>query len=118
VGGEDFYVDLLFYHVRLHCYVVIELKGGKFKPEHAGQLNFYLSAVDAQLRTEGDAPSIGLILCQDKNRVVAEYALKDMSKPMGVSTYDLTASLPDPIRTALPSIEALEQELSEPVDEG
>ena len=113
VAGEDFFLDLLFYHVRLHCYVVIELKAGKFKPEHAGKLNFYLSAVDDLLRTEGDAPSIGLILCQDKNRVFAEYALRDVNKPIGVSSYDLTASLPDKVRTALPTIEELEEELND-----
>ena len=114
VAGEEFYLDLLFYHVRLHCYVVIELKGGSFKPEYAGKLNFYLSAVDDLLRTEGDAPSIGLLLCREKNRVLAEYALRDMSKPIGVSSYELTAHLPQEIRTALPTIEELEQELSEP----
>ncbi|MDR3692081.1 MAG: PDDEXK nuclease domain-containing protein [Fimbriimonas sp.] len=113
VAGEDFFLDLLFYHVRLHCFVVIELKATKFKPEYAGKLNFYLSAVDDLLRTEGDAPTIGLILCQDKNRVLAEYALRDMSKPIGVSTFQLTESLPEEIRTALPTIEQLEQELSE-----
>lgn len=113
VAGEDFYIDLLFYHVRLHCYVVIELKAGKFKPASAGQLNFYLSAVDDLLRTEGDAPSIGLILCQDKNRVLAEYALRDLSKPIGVSSYQLADSIPDSIQTALPTIEQLESELSD-----
>ena len=113
IDGEDFCLDLLFYHVRLHCYVVIELKAGKFKAEYAGKLNMYLSAVDDLLRTEGDAPSIGLILCQDKSRVMAEYALRDMSKPIGVSTYDLTSALPENIRTALPTIEEIEQELSE-----
>jgi predicted nuclease of restriction endonuclease-like (RecB) superfamily len=113
VAGEEFYLDLLFYHVRLHCYVVIEIKAGKFKPEYAGKLNFYLSAVDDLLRTDGDAPSIGLILCQDKNRVLAEYALRDMTKPIGVSTYQLTQSLPENVRTSLPSIEQIEQELSE-----
>ncbi len=112
IGGEEFYIDLLFYHVRLHCYFVIELKAGKFKAEYAGKLNMYLSAVDDLLRTKEDGPSIGLILCQDKNRVVAEYALRDMTKPMGISTYDLTSCLPDEIQTALPTIEQLEQELS------
>ena len=113
VGGEEFFIDLLFYHTRLHCYVVIELKAGKFKAEYAGKVNMYLSAVDDLLRTDGDAPSIGLILCQDKNRVLAEYALRDMTKPIGVSTYELTSALPDNIRTALPTIEELERELSE-----
>lgn len=114
VAGEEFVLDLLFYHVRLHCYVVIELKVGPFRPEYAGKLNFYLSAVDDLLRTEGDAPTLGLLLCQEKNRVLAEYALRDMSKPMGVSSYELTASLPREIQTALPTIEELEQELSDP----
>ena len=83
VGGEDFYLDLLFYHLKLRCYVVIELKAGSFKPEYAGKLNFYLSAVDAAMRHESDGPSIGLILCKDRNRLIAEYALKDISKPSG-----------------------------------
>ena len=85
VGGEDFYVDLLFFHLRLRCFVVIELKTGEFKPEYAGKMNFYLSAVDAQLRREGDHPSIGLVLCKEKNKVVVEYALRDTKKPIGVS---------------------------------
>ena len=112
VAGEEFFIDLLFYHVRLHCYVVVELKARAFKPEDAGKLNFYLSAVDDLLRTEGDAPSIGLLLCKSKNQVLAEYALRDMSKPIGVSSFQLTESLPEQIRTALPTIEELEQELS------
>lgn len=116
VAGEEFYLDLLFYHVKLHCYVVIELKAGPFRPEYAGKLNFYLSAADDLLRTEGDAPTIGLLLCREKNRVLAEYALRDMGKPIGVSTYELTNSLPPEIRTALPTIEELEQELSEPLE--
>jgi len=114
VCGEDFYLDLLFYHVRLHCYVVIELKAGRFQPEHAGKLNFYLSVVDDLLRTEGDAPSIGILLCQEKNQVLVEYALRDLSKPLGVSSYELTANLPPEIRTALPTVEELERELSDP----
>ncbi len=113
VAGEEFFIDLLFYHVRLHCFVVVELKGGSFKPEYAGKLNFYLSAVDDLVRTDGDAPSIGILLCRDKNRVLAEYALRDMSKAIGIASYQLTDSLPEEIRTALPSIEELEQELSE-----
>ncbi len=100
VGGEDFYVDLLFYHLKLRCYVVIELKVGPFQPEHAGKLNFYLSAVDDLLRTDGDQPSIGLVLCRSRNRVVAEYSLRDMRKALGVATYEL-----------LPSPERLEAEL-------
>lgn len=103
VGGEDFYIDLLFYNVKLHCYFVIELKTGEFQPEYAGKLNFYLSAVDSQMRGEGDAPTIGLILCKGKNDVVAEYSLRDMTKPMGVSAYQLTRELPDVLKDALPS---------------
>ena len=103
VGGEDFYIDLLFYNVKLHCYFVIELKTGAFQPEYAGKLNFYLSAVDSQMRGEGDAPTIGLILCKGKNDVVAEYSLRDMTKPMGVSAYRLTRELPEMLKDALPS---------------
>ena len=117
VGGEDFYLDLLFYHTRLHCYVVIELKATAFRPEDAGKLNFYLSAVDDLLRTPGDAPTIGLILCKEQNRVVDEYALRDMNKPIGISGYELAANLPQEIRTALPTIEEIEQELSEVPDD-
>ena len=90
VGGDDFYIDLLFYNLNLRCYVVIELKTGDFKPEYAGQLNFYLSAVDGILKKEQDNPSIGLLLCKSKNNVVAEYSLKDISKPIGVSEYKIT----------------------------
>jgi predicted nuclease of restriction endonuclease-like (RecB) superfamily len=107
VGEEDFYLDLLFYHVRLHCYVVIELKRGKFRPEYAGKLNFYLSVVDDKLRTTGDQPSIGLLICQDRNKVLAEYALKDINKPIGVTQYELTESIPDNLKGSLPTIEAL-----------
>ena len=102
VGGEDFYLDLLFYHLRLHCYVVVELKTGKFKPEYAGKMNFYLSAVDDLIKSETDAPSIGLILCRDKQRFVAEYALRDLNKPIGVSEYLLSAELPEALRKMLP----------------
>ncbi len=110
VGGEDFYVDLLFYHLHLRCYVVIDLKIGQFQPEHAGKMNFYLSAVDDLLRHAEDQPSIGLVLCKARNRVVAEYALRDMHKPMGVAAYRL---LPDEIKASLPSPEQLEAELRE-----
>lgn len=113
VGGEDFYLDLLFYHLKLRCYVVIELKAGAFKPEYTGKLNFYLSAVDAMLKHESDNPSIGLILCKDKNRLVAEYALKDISKPVGISEYRLIESIPEDLQGSLPTIEQIEAELSE-----
>lgn len=113
VGDDDFYLDLLFYHIKLKSYVVIELKTGKFKPEYAGKLNFYLSAVDAQLKGENDNPSIGIILCKEKNRLVAEYALRDMTKPIGVSEYKLFEHVPEELESSLPSIEALEKELEE-----
>jgi predicted nuclease of restriction endonuclease-like (RecB) superfamily len=111
VGGDDFFIDLLFYHLKLRCYVVIELKAGPFKPEHAGQLNFYLSAVDAQVKAEQDNPTIGLLLCKSQNRVVAEYALRGSSKPIGVAEYQLVEALPAELQTSLPSIEQIEREL-------
>lgn len=111
VGGDDFYIDLLFYNINLRCYVVIELKTGDFKPEYAGKLNFYLSAVDGILKKEQDNPSIGLLLCKSKNNVVAEYSLKDMSKPIGVSGYKITSSLPDNLEQQLPSIEDIQKRI-------
>lgn len=117
VGGEDFYLDLLFYHLKLRCYVVIELKTGPFRPEYAGKLNFYLSAVDDLLRHESDTPSIGLILCKDKNRLIAEYALRDISKPVGVSEYRLVEAIPEELKGSLPTIEELEAELAGGEDE-
>lgn len=113
VGGDDFYIDLLFYNLNLHCYVVIELKTGEFKPEYAGQLNFYLSAVDGILKKETDAPSIGLLLCKSKNNLVAEYALKDMSKPIGVSEYKITSSLPEDLEKQLPSVEDIQKRIKQ-----
>jgi len=112
VGGEEFSIDLLFYQLRLRCFVVIDLKIGEFKPEYAGKMNFYLSAVDDLLRHPDDPPSIGLILCKRQNRLVAEYALRDMNKPMGVATYRLTEALPADLQEHLPSIEELQKELS------
>ena len=114
VGGEDFFLDLLFYHLRLRCYVVVELKASEFRPEHAGKLNFYLSAVDSQMRAKQDGPTIGLLLCKTKNRVIAEYALRDAHKPIGVAEYQLVHALPAKLKTSLPSIEDLERELEEP----
>ena len=111
VGGDDFFIDLLFYHLKLRCYVVVELKAGAFKPEHAGQLGFYLTAVDMQMKTEQDNPTIGLLLCKSKNKVVAEYALRDSNKPIGVAEYQLIESLPKELQTSLPSIAALENAL-------
>jgi len=112
VGGRDFYLDLLFYHTQLHCYVVIELKTGDFEPEYAGKLNFYITAVDDQLKREGDEPTIGILLCKNKDKLVAEYALRDINKPIGVSEYQLTQSLPDNLKSSLPSIEQIEAELA------
>ena len=114
VGGEDFFIDLLFYHLKLRCYVVIELKASAFKPDHAGQLSFYLSAVDAQMKGEHDAPTIGMILCKSKNKVVAEYALRNINQPIGVAEYQLTESLPEDLQSSLPSIEAIEKALADP----
>lgn len=111
VGGDEFFIDLLFYHLKLRCYVVIELKTGKFKPEHLGQLGFYLTAVDRQIKTEHDHPTIGLLLCKSKNKVVAEYALGDKTQPMGIAEYKLAESLPAELQTSLPSIEQIEREL-------
>ena len=111
VGGDDFYIDLLFYNLNLRCYVVIELKSGEFKPEYAGQLNFYLSAVDGILKKEQDNPSIGL-LCKSKNDLVAEYSLKDMSKPIGVSAYQVTSNLPEELGKQLPSIEDIQKRIT------
>ena len=111
VGGDDYFIDLLFYHTRLHCFVVIELKAVKFKPEFAGKLNFYVSAVDGILKTEQDNPTIGIIICKSKNDVVVEYALKDIHKPIGVSEYLITKNLPAEYQSSLPSIEQIEAEL-------
>ena len=116
VGGDEFFIDLLFYHLKLRCYVVIELKGGKFKPEHLGQLGFYLTAVDRQVKSEQDNPSIGLLLCKSKNKIVAEYALGDKSQPMGIAEYKLLDSLPAELQTSLPSIETIEQALAKDVE--
>ena len=111
VGERAFFLDLLFYHTRLHCHVVVELKTVDFEPEFAGKLNFYIKAVDEQLRGEGDQPTIGLLLCKSKNKVVAEYALGDKGHPMGIAEYKLMDSLPEPLQTSLPTIEEIEKEL-------
>ncbi|WP_102128531.1 PDDEXK nuclease domain-containing protein [Deinococcus planocerae] len=111
VGGEDFYLDLLFYHLHLRCYVVIDLKIGEFRPEYVGKMNFYLSAVNDLKRHLQDAPSIGLLLCKTQNRLIAEYALRGVDKPLGVSTYQLTEALPEELKGQLPSVEELEREL-------
>lgn len=108
VGESDYYLDLLFYHVKLRCYVVVELKNTKFIPEYAGKLNFYLSAVDSLLKTEADNPTIGIMLCRDKNSVETEFALRDMNKPMGVSEFTFTEVLPEELKGSLPTVEEIE----------
>lgn len=110
VGGQDYYLDLLFYHLRLRCFVVIELKIEDFKPEFAGKMNFYLSAVDAQLRHKDDQPTIGIILCQGRNEVIVEYALRDSSKPIGVAQYRLLSALPQQLQQDLPTVEEFARE--------
>ena len=111
VGGDDFYINLLFYNLNLRCYVVVELKTGEFKPEYAGQLNFYLSAVDGILKKNVDNPSIGLLLCKSKNNLVAEYSLKDISKPLGVSEYKVTSNLTGELEKQLPSVEDIQNRI-------
>ncbi len=117
IDGQDFYIDLLFYHIRLHCYVVIDLKITPFQPEHSGKLNFYISAVDDLLRQSEDKPTIGLVLCRGKSNAIAEYALRDINKPIGISTYKLQDDLPDSLKGNLPSIEQLEIELESAVSD-
>lgn len=111
VSEREFYLDILFYHLKLRCFIVIELKKGEFKPEYAGKMNFYCSAVDDLLKHQDDQPTIGLILCQSKDRVFAEYALRDIQKPIGISEYELTRYLPNELAGSLPSIDELENEL-------
>ena len=113
VAGNDYYIDLLFYHVTLKCYVVVELKNRKFIPEYAGKLNFYLSAVDSLLKRNDDQPTIGLLLCRDKNNIEVGFALRDMNKPMGVSEYTLVEALPDNLKGALPTVEEIENDLQQ-----
>lgn len=112
VGDEDFYVDLLFYHLRLRAFIVIDLKKGRFKPEYAGKLNFYCNVVNDHLKHPTDAPTIGLILCQTRDRLLAEYSFAGIDKPIGISTYELTRALPARLQSALPTVEELEAELS------
>lgn len=113
IAGNDYYLDLLFYHVTLKCYVVVELKNRKFIPEYAGKLNFYLSAVDSLLKRDDDLPTIGLLLCRDKNNIEVEFALRDLNKPMGVSEYTLVETLPDNLKGALPTVEEIETDLQQ-----
>ena len=108
VGGDEFRIDLLFYHIKLKCYVVVELKATEFKPEFAGKLSFYTSAVDGEIKDKNDNPTIGILICKSKNDLVVEYALKDINKPLGISQYELTETLPKEYKSSLPSIEEIE----------
>ncbi|PSB62416.1 DUF1016 domain-containing protein, partial [filamentous cyanobacterium CCP1] len=112
VEGEDFYIDLLFYHLKLRCFIVIDLKMTSFQPEYSGKMSFYISAVDDRLRHPDDHPTIGIILCKDKKKTIAEYALRDVNRPIGVSTYQLKSQLPEALQDSLPSVEQLEVELN------
>ena len=112
VDGEEFFIDILFYHLRLRSFVVCEIKAKKFKPADLGQLSFYLAAVDAKLKHKDDSPSIGILLCETRSKIIAEYALKKINAPIGVSEYTLSKSLPKDLKTALPTIEEIETELS------
>jgi predicted nuclease of restriction endonuclease-like (RecB) superfamily len=114
VGGQDFYIDLLFYNLKLRCYVVIELKSEEFKPEYAGKLNFYVSAVDSALKHEGDNPTIGILLCKEKNKIIAEYALRDINKPISVNEFKLLNKLPKEYESILPTVEDIESRLQLP----
>ena len=102
---------MLFYHTKLHCYVVTELKNGEFKPEYAGKLNFYISAVDGELKSKEDNATIGILICKSKDNLIVEYALKDVNKPIGVSEYRLTQELPQEFKSSLPTIEEIEKEI-------
>ena len=113
VGGDEFKIDLLFYHIKLKCYVVVELKATSFKPEHAGKLSFYTSAIDGELKNSDDNPTIGILICKSKNNTVVEYALKDINKLLGISEYQLTEILPKEFKSSLPSIEEIEAKLDE-----
>ena len=118
VGTQEFFIDLLFYHLKLRAYVVVDLKMKAFEPEFAGKMNFYLSAVNDLLRHPDDQPSIGIILCKTKDRIVAEYALRDIDQPIGISEYRLAESLPETMRGSLPTIEELQSELETSKAEG
>ncbi|MEA3553468.1 MAG: PDDEXK nuclease domain-containing protein [Campylobacterota bacterium] len=113
IASQDYYLDLLFYHIELKCYVVIELKNKKFTPEYAGKLNFYISAVDTLLKKDSDNPTIGILLCRDKNNIEVEFALRDINKPIGVSEFELTEVLPENLKSSLPTIQEIEEELNE-----
>jgi predicted nuclease of restriction endonuclease-like (RecB) superfamily len=113
--GKDFFIDLLFYHIKLRCYIAIELKAGEFKPEFAGQINFYLTALDETVKAKTDNPSIGLILCKTRSKVIAEWSLRKMNAPIGISEFRLTTAIPNKFKPSLPSVEEIETELSKPI---
>lgn len=116
ISDKEYFIDLLFYHLELRCYIIVELKAREFLPVDVGQLNFYLSAVDDKLRKTGDNPTIGIILCQDKDKLTAEYALKDINKPVGVSEYKLLQDIPEYLKTQLPKVEDIEMHIKD-IDE-
>ncbi len=111
IGGSDFYVDLVFYHTKLHCYFIVELKIDEFKPEYSGKLNFYLNAFNEEIKSPKDSPTIGLLLCRKANKLIAEYSLKKINNPIGISEYILNDELPEELFKELPSIEEIEREL-------
>ena len=113
LNDNEYFIDMLFYHLKLHAYVVVEFKATKFRPEHAGQLNFYLNLVDDKFKTENDSPSIGLLLCKTRDKLEAEYALKGIHKPIGISEYELTRAIPENLKSNLPSIEEIETTLND-----
>lgn len=112
IDGEDFFIDLLFYHIKLKCYIVVELKSAQFKAEYAGKMNLYLSAVDDLIKTEQENPTIGLLLCKSKSSIIAEYALRGTTQPIGVAEYEIIKSIPPDLKSKLPTIEEIENELS------
>jgi predicted nuclease of restriction endonuclease-like (RecB) superfamily len=116
IGNKDYRLDLLFYHIRLRCFVVIDLKTGEFEPEFAGKMNFYLSAVDDLLKTDADQPSIGILLCKTKNKIEVEYALRGMNKPIGVSEFTVTQALPEELAKTMPTVEEFENELTKDIE--
>ena len=111
IDGQDFYIDLLFYHIKLKCYVVVELKAVEFKAEYAGKMNLYLSAVDDLIKSDDENPTIGLLLCKSKSKIVAEYSLRGTTQPIGIAEYELSKAIPDDLKSNLPTIETIEQEL-------
>lgn len=116
ISEKDYFIDMLFYHLDLRCYVVIELKAVKFEPEFAGKLNFYLSAVDSLVKRPEDNPTIGILLCKTKDKIEAEFALRDINKPIGIADYKLTQLIPESLKTKLPTVEELENDLIEKIN--